>query len=113
MADTQYDLVSREEADEQREQQTQYQDSNNDQGDYGNYGTYGGYGPDGSYQRGPGYGGRSYYPNQGWQQRRRSRLHRRSSAVCSATGAVPAIKAQPPPAPPQPTARGFIYSLGQ
>jgi len=108
MADTQYQLVSREQADEERDAQAQYQYSNNEQGYYGynneqggdySYGTYGGYAPDGSYRGG--YGGRSYYPNQGWSP------------------------PQPPPPPqqrgffgnnypgyrrppPQPTARGFF-----
>jgi penicillin-binding protein 1A len=57
VADTHYLLISPEQAEEQREEATQY--GNNEPG-YG----YGGYG-----EAPPNYGGRSYYPSQGWQQR--------------------------------------------
>ncbi len=103
VADTQYQLVSREEADEEREEQTQYQYSNNEQGgDYG-YGSYGGYAPDGSYQGG--YGGRSYYPNQGWRQ---SPPQPPPPQQRGLFGNWNSPGYQRPPPPPQPTARGFF-----
>ena len=67
-ADTQYQLVSREDADAWRSQEPQW--GNNDQGYYGSDGGW--------------VAGRSYHPNQGWQQ------------------------GPPQPPPPQPLARGLF-----
>jgi penicillin-binding protein 1A len=68
VADTQYQLISPEQAAEEAQEATQY--SNNEQGYYQGYGGYGGYGGSGAYGgAAEGYGGRSYSPNQGWQPR--------------------------------------------
>jgi len=62
VADTQYQLISPEQAADEAQEATQY--GNNEQGYYQGYG---GYGADGGAAEG--YGGRSYYPDRGWQQR--------------------------------------------
>jgi penicillin-binding protein 1A len=114
VADTQYQLVSREEADEEREEQTQYQYSNDEGGyygnSYGNYGTYGGYAPDGSYQGG--YGGRSYYPNQGWQ-RSPPQPPPPPQRGLFGNWNNPGYQRPALPPPPEPTARGFFTPWGQ
>jgi penicillin-binding protein 1A len=68
VADTQYQLISPEQAAGEPQEATQY--GNNEQGYYEGYGNDGGYGGSGAYGgAAEGYGGRSYYPNRGWQPR--------------------------------------------
>jgi hypothetical protein len=106
VADTQYDLVSREEADEERQEGPQYQygDGQGEYGDgsYGSNGNYGGYAP-------PGYGGRSYYPNQGWRPGPPPPPSRGLFGNWFGQGYQ---QPQQPP-PPPPTARGFFTPWGQ
>ena len=108
VADTQYQLVSPEEADEQREEQSQY--SNTEQGYGDNQQGYsdnqqGSYQWDG-YGSPPAYGGRSYVPNQGWRGPPQPPPPQSRGLFGSWGGAGD----RPPPQPdqPQPTARGFF-----
>jgi len=92
VADTQYQLVSPEEASEE----TLY--SSNEQG------YYGGYGADSS-----DYGGRAYYPNQGWQQ-----APPPAPRGLFGTWSTPGYRQQlpRPPPPPPPSARGLFTPWG-
>ena len=101
VADTQYQLVSPEEAAEQRDEATQY--TNNEQGYYEGYGGYGG--------GAPGYGGRSYYSNQGGQQGPPP-APRGFFGNWSNPGYQPQQRPVQPPPPPQPTARGLFTPWG-
>lgn len=106
IADTQYQLVSPEVAEESREEGTQYGSA---QGDDGYYGPDNGYGGDyGEYgYRQPGYGGRYYYPNQGWQRPLPQPPQR------GLFGNWGNDNYQRQPEPQQPTARGFFPPWGQ
>jgi penicillin-binding protein 1A len=111
VVDTQNLLVSREEAEEYQQQGTQYSEQDSD-GYYGSDGEYGGYG-DG----GPGYGGRSYYPNRGWQGPPQPQQRGLFSNWNNDNWGNPNYQRPrplpPPPPPPQPTARGFFTPWGQ
>jgi len=102
VADTQYQLVSPEEAEERRDEATQY--SNNEPGYYEGYGGYG--------DAPPNYGGRSYYPNQGWQQRPPQPPPPAPRGLFG-NWANPAYRPPPEPLqPPRPTARGLFTPWG-
>ncbi len=92
IADTQYQLVSREDADEQREQQQ-----------YGYNGYYQGYGN----SDGADYGGRYYYPYEDGQ-RELPQPPPTPRGLFSNWGNSGYPRQPPPAQPPQPTARGFF-----
>jgi penicillin-binding protein 1A len=103
VADTQNELVSREEADESRQEGSQY---SSDQG-YDGY-----YGSDGERDGQPGYGGQSYYPNRGWQRppQQRGLFGNWDSDNWGNSNYQRQRQAAPPQ---QPTARGFFAPWGQ
>jgi penicillin-binding protein 1A len=101
VADTQYQLVPREEAQERSYQDTQ--DADTQQGYYGEYGGSAGYG---------GYGGRSYFPDRGWQQGPPQPPPPPWRGLFGNWGA-PAYPPQPQVARPQPPARGLFTPWGQ
>ena len=102
VADTQYELVPREEAAERS-----YEDTQNANAEPGSYGEYGGYygGYDG------GYGARPYYADRGWQQEPPPPPPSPWHSLFGNWGA-PAYQSQPQPVRPPPTARGLFTPHG-
>jgi penicillin-binding protein 1A len=99
VADTQNQLVSREEAEEYREEGRQYSSEQGYDGNYGSDGEYGGYG-DGQ----PGYG---------WQRSPPQQRGFFSNWDSDNSGNPNYYQRQRQLAPPQPTARGFFTPWGQ